>query len=362
MRKVTILFIVLAALVSACSDEINDVPEGAYLTIQGETIIEPTTRIVYNDEGLPTPYSYLNEGIVSVAFEQGEVVEFMFAQGATYKKALGSVTELISSGFVATSKATIRVNVPEGIDKTQPFNLYSVLAGKKDSNNKGSYIDNNKPLVSQKIDVDGAPGLRYNSWLNEIEVADQIIQVASVKNVQYDSTPGAVNHVSLRYKHLGALIAVAIKNDESNTKELVINGLRLEDTDTPAAKWIYDTDAKYNLETDKWVRSTGGANAPTSHYAILFYVPNSGTGDRNLKIIPVGKTIPTYRWIVPTGELPSKLKIRLSEGNADWNSSSHQFYSPVGTTDNTLVPEAGKRYRMNRKWKRDGNTYILTTP
>lgn len=344
MKKIAFLLIVLAALITACSDETTDLSGGDYLIIQGESELDEPTRIIYTDEGLTTPNSYIINGIVSVAFEVGEDVEFMFKQGtSTYRKTTAKVTEVTATG--ATSRAIIMVTIPAGINKALPFDLYSVVAGKQgNSDFKGNYIDSADPkYVNQHIDEDGLWRERFNSSLSDKEVSDQIIQVASVKNIQYDHTPGVVNRVSLGYKHIGALIAIAIKND--TPKLLEFNGVRLEDFG--GTNWVYDKTARYNLETDSW-------EGPMSYYVNFYSVPTSG--QKNLKYIPVRQTIPTYRWMVPTGTVPTDLKIRFSEGPSDWSSWQHQYYSPVGGPGNTFAPVPGKRYRFNRRWWQDNVT------
>lgn len=355
MKKQTILLMLIAVLVSACSNEIEDISETGKLIIQGEADLDEKTRVIYNDEALTygmNGNSYLFDGPVTIAFQNSEVVEFMFAQGTTYIKTLGSVTSVMSTG--TTSRAKIVVDIPAGIDRSRPFDLYSVLAGKHgDSNHKGGYISSEDPqYVYQHVKLDGSyPDVaanRLNNWVQDREVADQIIQVASVKNIKYNSTQQ--NFVTLKYKHLGALIAVVLKNEcgyaypDSSGEVLDYFGFnRIRIYDKAGREWVYGPEARYNLLTEQW-------EGPTSTYADLF---NINVSTRYIKRISYGYTYPTYRWVIPTSTAPTNLYISVSVGFVDPIVNLNQtFYSRIPSS---FVPQVGKRYKMNRRWTYDNN-------
>ncbi len=356
----TYLFILFASitLLVGCShseiDNVGPVTEEKLLTITGYTEQLPETRVVYSDEGLSSQAgtSYLNAGRININFESGEIIEFTFAQGSVYKKTTGTVkTGSVEATSDGGSKCQFTVSIPTGINTSIPFDLYAVLAGKNnDSNSKGNYIDSADPrYVSQFIDLNGSypdiNGNRTNDWVDSREVADQIIQVASLKGIVYKSTQKE-NFINLRFRHLGALLAFVIKNDDMYYRaRLRFDKLYIEDTSQ--TQWIYSPTAKYNLITNMW-------EGNKTYLADFFYIDNSSVYNRYYKFIDYGKIWPTYRWVVPTGTAPISLKLSMVRDNRSTYST---------TLTNPLKPEVGYRYRINRKWVFDRNSrsYIFTT-
>ena len=352
-----ILFAALTLLAGCSESEINNVgtvTEEKILTITGYTENLPETRVVYSDEGLPsqTGTSYLNAGRININFESGEIIEFTFAQGSVYKKTTGTVkTGSVKATSNGGSKCQFTVSIPAGINTALPFDLYAVLAGKNnDSDWKGNYIDSNDPrYVSQHIDLNGSvPDInadRSNDWVNSREVADQIIQVASLTGIVYKSSAKENFIKNLSFRHLGALLAFVIKNDDRyNKARLLFDKLYIEESSKK--QWLYSHTARYNLITDTWEGST-------TYSADFFYVDNT-SGYNAYKSVDYGKIWPTYRWIVPTGVAPTSLRVSMVRANGNTYST---------TLTNPLKREVGYRYRINRRWVFDSNSrnYIFTT-
>lgn len=331
MKKTIVIFSAIITILTGCSKSDNEIePQGdpRILTVTAGSDPSSEARIVYSDGGFVTN-GYLVAGKVSVAFQVGETLEFTFAQGATYKKTTATVTSVTAATTSSPATCTFTLAVPADISTTDPYDLYSVAAGQhNNSNYKGNYIDPDNPrYVRQNVVLNTS-----NDRETDKEVADQIIQVATLKNI-----PAGTTKISLSYKHLGALIGFVINNRSSST----LGFYQLSIVDQSGNSWVYAPTARYNLTTSAWEGATATTTA-TATVANLF----SDAG--GYKYYLSGDIYATYRWIIPTGTAPGNLSVRMLRTNGTY------YYSPIGAK----TPAVGYRYRINRIW----NGSAFSTP